>query len=297
MANGESSMKTHQQHSTLVSSPSEILGNLPSLEGGLASIDRARLRQYVQPIWNALAALDAEALLSLQRTEDDGAEVNGSALVHPIHDQVLPPKPEFRDGSCVRYLHVSEVADKYSIGIFVFPPNATIPLHDHPGMCVLSRVLYGSVERLSLDLERPPDPHHPPFQQHSSSLSFLRMFGMGGGSGGGGNSSSNTRPPNGGVKAYRRGVDQLTAPAVTMLYPYEGNLHEFRAGPHGAAVLDVLLPPYDTENNRDCTFYYIHDDDPNVGGGETGACWIVPTGQPENFHCLSGRYRDLGDEF
>jgi hypothetical protein len=25
-------------------------------------------------------------------------------------------------------------------------------------------------------------------------------------------------------------------------------------------------------------------------------CWIVPTGQPEDFHCISGRYRNLGTD-
>jgi hypothetical protein len=84
----------------------------------------------------------------------------------------------------------------------------------------------------------------------------------------------------------------LQAPHVTVLYPYEGNAHEFTAGPSGAAVLDVLLPPYDEYHNRDCTYYNIC-----LQEVATGPCWIVPTGQPEDFHCLSGRYGDLGDEY
>jgi PCO_ADO len=77
-----------------------------------------------------------------------------------------------------------------------------------------------------------------------------------------------------------------------MLYPYEGNVHEFVAGPHGAAVLDVLLPPYDGYE-RDCTFYTIEED---RSSGDPRACWIVPTDQPEDFHCLSGKYGNLGRE-
>ena len=49
---------------------------------------------------------------------------------------------------------MNEIPDQYSIGIFVFPPYARIPLHDHPGMCVLSRILYGDVRVVSLDLLR-----------------------------------------------------------------------------------------------------------------------------------------------
>eukprot|EP01083_Nonionella_stella_P050008 133148_1 len=46
------------------------------------------------------------------------------------------------------------------------------------------------------------------------------------------------------------------APDVMTLYPYQGNMHEFIAGKQGAAVLDVLLPPYDIDHDRDCTFYH-----------------------------------------
>jgi hypothetical protein len=106
--------------------------------------------------------------------------------------------------------------------------------------------------------------------------------------------------PLGSKYAYRNSVDHLEAPGVTVLYPYEGNLHEFVAGEYGAAVLDVLLPPYDNEQNRDCIFYNIINllDNAatklvNYPGKEP--CMIVPTHQPESFHCISGTYRDLGE--
>lgn len=185
--------------------------------------------------------------------------------IKPIYDQVSPERPECETGSCVRYLHVSEIPEKYSMGVFVFAPYSKIPLHDHPGMCVLSRVLYGEIKRLSLDLV--PQGHQP-------TRSLFSMFGMG------------RRAPLNAKRAQKRGVDHLVAPAVTTLYPYEGNLHEFVAGPEGAAVLDVLLPPYD--GVRDCTFYDVQDID------YSDSCWIVPTGQPEDFHCLSGCYGSLG---
>lgn len=172
-----------------------------------------------------------------------------------------------RRGSCVRYVHVSEVPDKYSVGIFIFPPHARIPLHDHPGMCVLSRVLYGDLERISLDLVK----------EKQDASSWFQLW------------SRKNQLPHGSRQAYLNGQEHLEAPDVAVLYPYEGNLHEFIAGPNGAAVLDVLLPPYD-ENKRECTFYHISDE-----RVIKGPCWIVPTGQPEDFHCLSGRFGDLGD--
>jgi hypothetical protein len=202
----------------------------------------------------------------------------------------------------VRYVHLQEVPDQYSMGIFVFPPYAKIPLHDHPGMCVVSRILYGDLQRLSLDLPRdedaaPKKPNHgfPPW------MSWSHLWA----------SAHHHQPPHPQRHrrlAYRkkRGPDRLAAPDCAVLYPREGNLHEFVAGPHGAAVLDVLVPPYDADRHRDCTFYDIHDcDDPLdslINGGDRRStmtehgqpCWIVPTGQPEDFHCISGQYRELG---
>jgi plant cysteine oxidase len=193
--------------------------------------------------------------------------------------------------SCVRYLHISEVPDQYSIGIFVFAPHARIPLHDHPDMCVLSRVLYGDLQRISLDLLRDEDIS----MSIESSLDKKRNGLLGGLCNK--MDSFKRRLPKGSRHALKKElIDHLRAPAVTVLYPYEGNLHEFIAGPDGAAVLDVLLPPYDNTQNRDCTFYDIHElnpSGPNPAGKQR--CIVVPTGQPESFHCISGRYRDIGE--
>jgi len=101
--------------------------------------------------------------------------------------------------------------------------------------------------------------------------------------------SAHRNVPSNAKRAKKTETEFLEAPAVTILFPYEGNLHEFSAGPQGAAVLDVLLPPYG--NARECTFYNVQDDE-----SDPRACWILPTGQPEDFHCLSGEYRQLGRE-
>ena len=223
-----------------------------------------------------------------------------SVQVRPIHDKINPHSP-----NVVRYIHLSKVPDQYSMGIFVFPPHAKIPLHDHPGMCVLSKVLYGDIQRLSLDLPR----RIPPSLTKRNLSENMKLWPSWGNQ-----RQEEPRQTPAAVDdsdvaavpqlAYRNHVDQLKASECTVLYPFEGNLHEFVAGPHGAAILDVLLPPYDMDQNRDCTFYYIQDltdeelellNDDISSEIETGRpCWIVPTGQPEDFHCISGTYRDLG---
>ena len=300
--------------------------------------------------------------------------------------------------SIVRYIHIAEVPDEYTIGIFVFGPHQRIPLHDHPEMCVLSRVLYGDLQRLSLDLDRkgrtPSDvcfdgndmdvdddveeENHLEEDPNDGSSSSIRNFlekqstnqtesnnnnssssffaalsrsanwlhhSLYNGSSSSGfmienDTDTQQHYPEGTKLAYRNTIDVLEAPNVASLYPYDGNLHEFVAGPYGAAVLDVLLPPYDDGHRRDCTFYNIREIPLSTSktttttstarrGRHTGSngvsskektpatnnkntvtasmfttissqqcrepCLIVPTGQPENFHCISGRYKELGD--
>ena len=203
--------------------------------------------------------------------------------VRAIHDEVSPPVTPDRshaDSPVVRYIHLAEVPNQYSMGIFVFPPHAKIPLHDHPGMCVLSRVLYGDLQRMSLDLV--DETNETMRQQLQSQSQQPQQY------------------PVGTKRARQKHVDYLEAPQVTVLYPLEGNLHEFQAGPQGAAVLDVLLPPYN--NSRDCTFYHAMASSTTTSRMEEDKmddaddeCYVlIPTGQPEDFHCISGAYQDIG---
>jgi len=332
---GVLSHSAHSNHEIRASSPPHSSGTgawtLPSIlkqgKGGLSNVSVEELSQSLQPIFAGLQQLDPESLLDLDRVESGGVRVRDgyvgyvlatygasvdaefssrnhrnlthifccftpysacSVQVRPIHDKISPRHP-----NVVRYIHLNKVPDQYSMGIFVFPPHAKIPLHDHPGMCVISKIIYGDIQRLSLDLPR----HNPPSLNSSSTKSWIPW----------GHQSFNNPPADGTERlAYKNHVDHLQAPDCTVLYPFEGNLHEFVAGPNGAALLDVLLPPYDMDQNRDCTFYYIRDlsDEEqqriaDAGGDhpekEGTPCWIVPTGQPEDFHCISGTYRDLGE--
>ena len=55
-----------------------------------------------------------------------------------------------RPGACT-YLGIVEHAD-FAIAAFVLAPHAKIPLHDHPGMTVLSKVVRGSLRVTSFDV-------------------------------------------------------------------------------------------------------------------------------------------------
>lgn len=129
----------------------------------------------------------------------------------------------------ITYIHIYE-DPTVSIGIFCLPKGAQLPLHNHPGMTVLSRVLYGKMRVRSYDWEA-SDQDHPELPFSSA-----------------------------GASAWARQVlNQVAEPhhQPAALFPASGgNIHEFTAVEGSqCAVLDVLAPPYDIAGGRDCTYY------------------------------------------
>ncbi|XP_031478413.1 plant cysteine oxidase 2-like [Nymphaea colorata] len=123
----------------------------------------------------------------------------------------------------VTYVHIYE-CENFSIGIFLLPTSGTIPLHNHPGMTVFSKILFGSVHLRSFDWVEP-------FEGEDS------------------------LPSN--VALARLKIDNVfTAPCnSSVLYPASGgNLHSLQAVTP-CAVLDVLGPPYSGTEGRDCMYY------------------------------------------
>lgn len=115
--------------------------------------------------------------------------------------------------------------------IFILPPGASIPLHDHPEMSVVSRVLYGDLHVRACDIV-----------PKSEAAALTKQY------------FTNEKPPQ---LLARMCEDQaITAPFTTELLPDHGNLHEFVAGDAmGCAIFDILTPPYEPDDGRDCTYY------------------------------------------
>ncbi|KAF7852256.1 hypothetical protein BT93_L5396 [Corymbia citriodora subsp. variegata] len=116
--------------------------------------------------------------------------------------------------------------DNFSLCIFFLPTGGVIPLHNHPGMTVFSKLLLGSMHIKSYDWV---EPSHE--SNGSTTSSELRL---------------------GQVKADT----VFTAPCnSSVLYPTTGgNIHAFTAITP-CAILDVLGPPYSQEDGRDCSYY------------------------------------------
>lgn len=119
----------------------------------------------------------------------------------------------------ITYLHIYEDG-ALSLGIFCLPAHARIPLHNHPGMTVLSRVLYGQMHVKSCDWLDPGAPDHLPREA---------------------------------VKVLDNVFCSADDPIA--LFPASGgNIHQFTAVTD-CAVLDLMSPPYCTEAGRDCSYY------------------------------------------
>ncbi|CAE8587013.1 unnamed protein product, partial [Polarella glacialis] len=142
------------------------------------------------------------------------------------------------DDLCLRPEHAARIAcrsgvayqeiwssSQMTICIFLLRAGARIPLHDHPGMRVFGRLLFGRMRVLSFDLaEELPAEGGAPVR----------------------------------AKCYGRKV--LGPEPVTYgLGPEEGNVHELQAIDH-CAFFDILTPPYDVARGRDCTYYRCLED-------------------------------------
>ncbi|XP_062211968.1 plant cysteine oxidase 2-like isoform X2 [Phragmites australis] len=160
----------------------------------------------------------------------------------------------------------------FSIVIFFLPRGAVIPLHNHPGMTVFSKLLLGSMHVKSYDWADPP-------------------VVVGGST------------PDDRLRLAKLVLDaDLVAPRdALVLYPESGgNMHRFTAATP-CAVLDILGPPY--SENRDCTYYqdfpYSHHD---PSADETGDVhvtdeqkarlgWLKETVKPQDLKMYEVTYR------
>ncbi|XWS40839.1 hypothetical protein CRYUN_Cryun17cG0030500 [Craigia yunnanensis] len=141
--------------------------------------------------------------------------------------------PVTRRAPPITYLHIHE-CEKFSMGIFCLPPSGVLPLHNHPGMTVFSKLLFGTMHIKSYDwvVDVP-----------SNASAAV-------------DPSQTVEHPE--VRLAKVKVDSdFTSPCnASILYPADGgNMHCFTAVT-ACAVLDVLGPPYSDPEGRHCTYYF-----------------------------------------
>uniref|UniRef100_A0A098M0P6 2-aminoethanethiol (Cysteamine) dioxygenase n=1 Tax=Hypsiglena sp. JMG-2014 TaxID=1550645 RepID=A0A098M0P6_9SAUR len=190
-------------------------------------------------------------LLGQVSAEDLGLQPRGPS---PVPGPCQPP---------VSYMHICETA-RFSMGVFVLRAGACIPLHDHPGMQGLLKVLYGTLRIACLD-EADGEAEEPGEQDAS------------------GAASSSSRPRR--LRALLRSHRLYTAASPPcLLSPQRDNLHQIAAeGTGPAAFLDILAPPYDPARGRDCHYYRLADGQSLPPAPD--ALWLLETPQAPDFWC------------
>lgn len=111
---------------------------------------------------------------------------------------------------------------KYHLVVFIIPPGRKLPLHDHPGMTVISKLVVGQIFCSTYT-------KHPSFND-----CFLKTD----------MTKSNTDKP-------------------WYLTSSEGNFHEFVAL-KPSVIFDIILPPYDDNEGRICTYYSATEHQPGL---------------------------------
>jgi hypothetical protein len=63
----------------------------------------------------------------------------------------------FFEKNIISYTKIYEcIKQNYSIGIYYIPEGFEMPIHDHPNMFVLSKVLMGSAQRIKITYPKCP---------------------------------------------------------------------------------------------------------------------------------------------
>jgi hypothetical protein len=186
------------------------------------------------------------------------------------------PRRDLADIKRIVYTDIVE-SDKYTMCIFTLPTGAKLPLHDHPHMTVLSKVLWGEMKVTAFD-RAPVGPGESAYRGDSGQglLSWL----------GGTAKTPDARVLESFPVIRRKDGEVWTAAAgVQLTRPSDCNIHEFTAA-STCCVVDILAPPYDWQNGRRCTYYEVQQ-------SEDGTEWARAVRCPSSFVTVNRPYSGL----
>ncbi|DAZ93795.1 TPA: hypothetical protein N0F65_009917 [Lagenidium giganteum] len=187
-------------------------------------------------------------------------------LMTPEQFGIRAPSPVVaRSMNEVHYWKLWE-SETIDIGIFFMPPNSVIPLHNHPGMSVVTRILYGCANVTSYDLIASEDQLTDKADKADSTDSQDKEEGTGDKDASNGNDSQK----NDKGATYNDALDKrdvkwarvsregdFVGESTMWLDPRRFNLHQIQANSDiGCALLDIMIPPYDNAD-RDCHHFEI----------------------------------------
>lgn len=173
----------------------------------------------------------------------------------------------------VTYVHLWEDRTM-CMGVFVLKRGARLPLHNHPNMFGVLKVIHGTVhmESFSLTNNETPVPENISKQLKPWQSSHIKHVKI--------ESSSEVS------------VDS----DCCVLTPQTGNIHEIRSVNGPAAFLDILAPPYDHETRSRVCHYYrkLQENEKSTDDMQ----WLIQVSQPPDYWCDTADYQGpplLGD--
>lgn len=175
----------------------------------------------------ASAPLDSTSSPRAASIQSNLATIRASVQSMRFTDLCLPCTMEsiLSNSSKSSAVQFYEVLDHSSVSIclIAFPPGSCIPLHDHPGMHVFTRVISGELNITMLDIDSPM-PRAPIQSGTAVNVHNLR------------------------TSSFRTGE-------CCELSPVTGNIHGVACvGDRTALMLDVNIPPYKDDN---CHFFAV----------------------------------------
>ncbi|XP_045475382.1 2-aminoethanethiol dioxygenase [Harmonia axyridis] len=171
-----------------------------------------------------------EKLMNLMnKTSIDDVRINPVLLSNVIWE-----KPNKAPAT---YVHIYEDLN-ITVGIFVLKPGLLLPLHDHPDMHGLIKVIHGKVKITSYSLNT----DNTEIYKNENTEVF-----------------SESMTPFIVEKTSEVIVDPSNV--CSILYPEHKNIHQVECINGPAAFMDILSPPYDTLNEhgemRRCNYYKV----------------------------------------
>ncbi|XP_043700327.1 plant cysteine oxidase 3-like [Telopea speciosissima] len=183
-----------------------------------------------------------------------------------------------RYAQTIRYLEIFET-ESFNMCIFCMPKSTVMALHDHPGMTVLSKLLYGSMHVKAYDWVEP--------------ACIRKSMGPG--------CPQENFPFSLTVGLAKLAVNKVKTAScgTSVLYPKSGgNIHCFTAI-STCAAFDILTPSYREAAGRTCTFYreYPYSSFPMadgagiIDGKEEDYAWLEVIPIPNSLCMKKGEYK------
>ncbi|XP_074641053.1 2-aminoethanethiol dioxygenase-like [Tubulanus polymorphus] len=161
-----------------------------------------------------------------------------------------------------------------SIGIFVLKNGVSLPLHDHPNMHGVCKVIHGTLKVKQYSGAFKSTPHVSTKIPKEITSNFTRLQIQ--------NYIKEVRPS--------QVCEFNTESEPCLLTPTDGNFHEITSLNGPAAFLDILAPPYDYDKGQVC-HYYQEIPIQHQSGQTSDIAWLLEIPQPSEFWCETSSYK------